>query len=243
MDRFDIMRAIKAPFQDPEWLNKTLLGLLWGILGVTLPAIYGAQLAYIRSVREGDERLPAWDDFGAKWLEGFMVSVAGMLYALPVLIVGAVFFLPGIIAAASGGDSDLAGALVGGGACVFSLIATVYGVAVSLLLSAAMTHYAIRRNFGAFFEFREIIGHVRGNTGYFAAWLWLLLLSAGLSTITSVVTGVTGGLGAIVLPAASYLASMMMGHILGQWARYSYPLVPVTQVPFEQPPLSQPPVA
>lgn len=227
MDRFDIGRALKAPFDDAEWMNKTLLGFVWSLLVVTAPAVYGAQLEYTRRVAAGNETLPEWDDFGTKWVEGLLVGIAGFLYFLPVLILGAVLVAPAAIAAAgSGGDSDAIAALVGGGTCVFTIVAMVYGVGMSIFFSAAMTHYAMTRSFGAFFRFGEIMAKVRGGTGYFTAWLYVLLISVILSTVSSFVSGLTGGLGAIVMPAVSYLAAMMMGHVMGQWARVAYAVAP-----------------
>ncbi len=70
MDSIDLSRALKAPFQDSEWVKKTLMGWLWMLLGVTAPAVYGAQLDYIKSVSEGREDLPNWDDCtGAGYLD------------------------------------------------------------------------------------------------------------------------------------------------------------------------------
>ena len=86
MDKIDLGRAFKAPFADAEWVKKTLMGWLWMLLGVTAPAVYGAQLEYIKSVSEGREDLPDWSDFGNKWVKGFMLLIAGFIYTLPIWI-------------------------------------------------------------------------------------------------------------------------------------------------------------
>ena len=39
MDKIDLGRAFKAPFEDKEWVKKTLLGWLWMLLIVTSPAV------------------------------------------------------------------------------------------------------------------------------------------------------------------------------------------------------------
>jgi hypothetical protein len=49
MDRIDLGRAFKAPFEDKEWVVKTLLGFLWGLLVVTIPAVIGAEHGELRS--------------------------------------------------------------------------------------------------------------------------------------------------------------------------------------------------
>lgn len=222
MDRFDLGRAFRVPFDDPGWVNKALMALVWSLLVVTLPAIYGAQVAYIRSVARGDERLPDWDGFGQKWVDGLLVALAGLVYFLPVLALGAVLFLPAIIAGVAGGDSGALGALVGGGACVFVLASLVYTAAVSVFYSAAITHFAMRGTFGAFFDLKGIATLVRGKTGYFTAWLYVLLISVGVSAVSGFLTGATAGFGGILMGAVSYLAAMMSGHILGQWAAVAY---------------------
>ena len=222
MDRFDIGRAFRVPFEDPGWVNKTLMALVWSLLVVTLPAIYGAQVEYIRGVAKGDETLPDWDGFGQKWVDGLLVALAGFVYFLPVLALGAVLFLPAIIAGVAGGDSGALGALVGGGTCIFVLVSIVYTAAVSVFYSAAITHFAMRGSFGAFFDLKGIAALVRGKTGYFTAWLYVLLISVGVSAISGFLTGATAGFGGILMGAVSYLAAMMSGHVLGQWASVAY---------------------
>ncbi len=102
MDKIDLGRAFKAPFADTDWVKKTLLGWLWMLLGVTSPAVYGAQLEYIKSVSEGREDLPDWSDFGTKWVKGFLLLVAGFIYFLPVIVLGFIFAIPVVIAARLG---------------------------------------------------------------------------------------------------------------------------------------------
>ena len=100
MDSIDFGRALKAPFNDKGWPAKTALGFLWLLLGITSPVVYGAQLEYITRVSNGNEELPDWSDFGSKWVKGFLVSVAGFIYFLPIIILGFIMFVPGIISAA-----------------------------------------------------------------------------------------------------------------------------------------------
>ena len=95
----DIARAFKAPFEDPEWVKKTLLGWVWFMLIVTIPAVYGAVIEYVGSVARGDERLPEWNDFGGKWVKGFLAGVAAFIYFLPVVVIGALLVVPVAISA------------------------------------------------------------------------------------------------------------------------------------------------
>lgn len=217
----DFGRAFKAPFEDKDWIVKTLLGLLWGLLVVTSPALYGAQVEYIRGVANGDEGIPGWDGFGKKWVEGFLISIAGFIYALPIVILGAIMvgstLIPVIL---SGGDSGAATGLFGGTTCLFVFIAMVYGILVSIFFYGAIVQYAMKGNFGAFFQIGEILGRVRGGSGYWTAWLYALLVSFGGSLVTSLLSST--GIGAILYGAVVYLMLIITGHLFGQWARSAY---------------------
>ncbi len=222
MDSVDFGRALKAPFNDKGWPMKTLLGFLWGFLVVTAPAVYGAQIEYTLRVANGNEELPDWSDFGSKWVKGFMVILAGMIYSLPITILGAILILPGMISAFMSGDSNAIGGLLAGGSCLFILVATVYWIALWLFFSAATVHYAVKGTFGAFFQFGEILAHIRDGSGYFAAWLWSVVVGMAIGVMMSIVSGVTGGVGGFLYPAATYLMVMITSHLFGQWAARSY---------------------
>jgi len=219
MDVIDLSRALKAPFQDSEWVKKTLMGWLWMLLVVTAPAVYGAQLDYIKSVSEGREELPNWDDFGAKWVKGFMLLVAGFIYTLPIWILFFILALPGFIAAV-GSNGNAGAGLFGGGMCLFSVIAFVYAIGIAIVLYGATVNYALKGTFGALFAFSDIMTHVRDGSGYFNAWLWAIVVSMGGGVIISVLSST--GIGYIAVPAVSYLMAMITAHLFGQWAARSY---------------------
>ena len=245
MSQIDLGRSFKAFFADKDWITKTLLGFVWLLLGVTAPAVAGAQLKYIRGVSEGNEELPDWSDFGSKWVAGFLVFVAGFIYFLPVVLLGTIFVVPAVFAAISGGDSDVFGALLGGSMCVFLPLAVVYSVAVSVLFSAAMTNYAMKGTFGALFEFGAILQKVRGGSGYFTAWLFTIVIAFIGSVVTSALSAT--GVGGILAPAITYFTLMASGHVLGQWAANAYTMAPSPAAPAASypppPPAYQPPPA
>jgi len=221
MDSIDFGRAVKAPFEDKDWIVKTLLGFVWTLLVVTAPAVTGAQIVYIRSVSEGREQLPEWSDFGDLWVKGALAWVAGFIYFLPVIVLSVLFLVPVAVTSVSEGDSGVFASLLTGGACIWVMLVTLYAIAVSVLYYAALTHFSMKGTFGAFFQFGEILAHVRGP-GYFTAWLFSIVVSVVGGTITSVISGATGGFGGIVSPAITYLMLMITGHLFGQWASRAY---------------------
>jgi hypothetical protein len=92
----DIGRAFRAMFDDPAWVGKVLLALLFQVLVVTGPAVLGYYLQYIRNVAEGrDVPLPEWSGFGTYWVRGILVILAAIVY----VIVGLLLFVIGIIPA------------------------------------------------------------------------------------------------------------------------------------------------
>lgn len=235
MNSIDIGRAFKAPFADEKWVNKTLLGFVWILLVVTAPAAMGAMIEYMKGVAEGREDLPEWDDFGGKWVKGFMAGLAGFIYMLPVAILGVVLAVPVFITAVASGDgSGALGGLMAGGMCLFWLIAIVYIVAVSIFFYGAMANYAMKGNFGAFFEVGAVMEKVRGNNGYWTAWLYAIVVSFGASAISGVLSST--GVGAILYPAVAYLSYMITGHIFGQWIASAYGVAPVATAPAYAPP-------
>ena len=223
MDSIDLGRAFKAPFQDRDWVTKTLLGFVWSLLVFTLPAVYGAQVEYISRVSHGDETLPDWSDFGDKWLRGLLVMVAGLIYYLPVVAISVIFFVPIVIASVGAGNSNAAAVFAAGGTCLFMLIAIIYSIAVSIFFYAAVTNYAMTNDFGAFFQFGPIMARVREGSGYFAAWLWALVAGVASSVVVGILSAT--GIGTILAPAVVYLLAMVMGHLFGQWAARSYGVV------------------
>ena len=85
--RLDIKENIVFPFSDPSWITKTLIGTACQLLGVTLPALMGYQLAIIRQTANGeDEKLPEFEGFGDLWIRGFKLFIA--LFVLSMVPVG-----------------------------------------------------------------------------------------------------------------------------------------------------------
>jgi hypothetical protein len=221
MNSIDIGRAFKAPFEDQNWVTKTLLGLVFGLVFFLAPAITGAMLEYIKKVSQGQEDLPEWSDFGNKWVKGLVVIVAGMIYFLPVWALGLVFLVPVFLA--GGADSDALAAVASGGLCLFWIVAFIYTIAVAVLFYAAIANYALTGEFSAFFRFGEILTRVREGSGYWAAWGTAVLATF----VASAISGAIPVVGWLVAGALTYLASMVGAHALGQWAAKSYRVAPV----------------
>lgn len=159
---FDFTKAFTVPFQDPDWLSKTLIGGLFSLLGLLIVGHffvvgYLAQLA--RNVAAGMERpLPRWDDLGSYFVEGLKLVLVGVVYSLPlILLVFAVAIPAGILESQGAGTaSDMLGGVL---LCLmFPLL-----IVVMVVLPAALIRAAVLRRAGAAFELGSIVTFIKAN--------------------------------------------------------------------------------
>ena len=228
----DIKRSLSMPFRDPNWLRKMGLGGLWLLLWVTGPAALGAILDYIHSVAQGNETLPEWSGFGAKWIAGFLVQVAIAIYCIPV------YLLYGIALSAFGSGGD-------GIAWLALSLAAIWLIAVAVFAYGAIVNFAVKGYFGNLFAVGEISRAIRSRSGY----IGVLGMAFAIASILGAIIGIIAMLGAIIgsispslglvltfmgwilLPWLIFTSWMIMGHMLGQYAAKAYGLPGLVVVP------------
>ncbi len=228
VETIDLGRAFKAVFDDAEWLKKAALAIVWYFLIVTAPVLIGAEIEYIKRVYGGDERLPDWDGFGDKWLKGFFMWLAMLLFMAPIWLLMFAFMIPAILAGSGGGNDEVFGSIMAGGMCLWYVFVIIYSIALWLYALAALTNYAMKGKFSAFFEFQEIWERIKATgSNYWMALLYSLVI--GFATGVAMMVLEFTIIGFLVIPAVLYLGMMGMAHLLGQWARQAYaPSAPVT---------------
>lgn len=99
-------------FKDPEWVKKLLIGTVFALLtplAIGAPFLTGYIIRIIRHRLDGKEDLPAWDNVGDLFVDGVKMIFVGLVYALPILVLGVTLAILMIVAVAV--DSD-AGAVV-----------------------------------------------------------------------------------------------------------------------------------
>lgn len=225
----DLSRALSAPFKDQDWVVKFLLGGLWGLLVVTAPAQLGAMMSYIRSVASDDESLPAWSNFGEKWVNGLLLIVAMIIYMLPAIILYGIVlmatfipFLTTVQEVSPMSPMSPAYDMVPLAApfimiCLLGAISVIWTIVASIPMSAGMVNYSITGRFGSMFAIGELIGLIRSKTGFFKAW--------GLNILIAVVTSIVVNalmmmiIGYVLWPWIYFFAYMAGAHIFGQWAK------------------------
>ena len=212
----DIGRAFSFVFEDENWIVKILIAaaiLLAGVifswvllvpLLLALVFVSGYSVEITRRVIRGNpEELPEWDDWGQMFADGLKVWVIGIVYALPIILVGICLGIPtGLLSENSEGLATFLGLVSG----CFNFL---WAIVMSITLPAAIAFYVDNEDLGAAFRFGEVLAFVRDN------------LSTYLVTfIMSWVANLIGSLGSIVcgigwLVTAPY-AWMVTGHLYGQ---------------------------
>jgi hypothetical protein len=160
----DFGRTLSFFFQDPNWVQKLLIGSLFTILsmfliGTVFVAGYAARLVR-RAARGETYPLPEWDDLGGMFVEGLSVIGAYLLHLLPVMAVFGISFVPLILLGERDGEPSPAALLV---FVPLIIVAVVLLFAVMFYFSAAFTRLAVEERFGAALEVQQNFAFLRRN--------------------------------------------------------------------------------
>jgi hypothetical protein len=143
--------------------------------------------------------LPTWDDLGKKFNDGLVLLLAGLVYALPILVVVCLPLGFMIVPAALSGSSDMeeiANAIAGIGGVVFICLLCVffiYVLALSFFYPAVMVLYAREGTFASCFKFREVFDLIGRNASpYITAWAVNIGVSFAVSLVVGLVQTILG---------------------------------------------------
>jgi hypothetical protein len=188
----------------------------------------------LRNVMEDvPQPLPTWDDLGKKFTDGLILFGAGLVYALPILILLclpiSVMVFSGVISGSSDME-DLAQAIAGAGGllflCVFGVFG-LYGIVLSILHPAILVIFAREGTFASCFKLRQAVDMISRNAGpFFTAWGLSLAVNLGVGLVAAFVTTVVSFipcLGTIIGMAFSLAAGVYIiavyAHLFGQFGR------------------------
>ncbi len=236
----DIGKAFGFVFEDEQWFTKILLGaaiMLIPIFGQL--AVVGYVIAVIRNVMAGHPRpLPAWSDLGRNFMDGLMVTLANLVYGIPIWIIMCpitfVWLLPMLGPIIGGENSDVvgtltatftgvAGLLTAGGVCLASL----FGILLTLLQPVLQIRYARSGQLGTCFQVGEVFRFLFANIGPIiiaTLVLWGAGLAVGIAmsvvgTVVSLIPCLNIILAFVVpllaLPLSMWV-SVIGGHLYGQ---------------------------
>lgn len=229
----NIEKSFNFPFEDKEWLSKLGLGALMMAVPILNFAWSGYLVGILRNVmNDVTEPLPTWDDLGKKFTDGLILVAAGIIYALPILVV---FCMPLGISAVSGRLSEVnnlerlseaGGVLL---ACILCVL-MLYGIALSIIYPAILILFAREGTFASCFKLREALDLITRNLGPFlTAWGLSMAASLVLGLVMGFVNAVVSwipclgwivGL-AISLVSSAYI-SVVYAHLFGQFGRVAF---------------------
>ncbi len=216
----DYGKAFTFPQEDPDWLKKVaiagvimlvafipVVGWLIGLL------LTGYSLEITRRVIAGEQPiLPEWTDFGALFKKGLFVIVVGLVYALPLIVVGACAGLPSAGLALIG-DSDTAQTLATIASVVsacFGCLAAIYAIVMAVVLPAAIGKLAATGEIGPALRVGEVFGLVRAKPGVYI--IVALLAGLAISVLSSI-----GAIACVVGAAWGIAYGLIAGaHLYGQ---------------------------
>jgi hypothetical protein len=227
----NLAKALSYPFEDKQWASKIAMGALISIVPILNFAWLGYIVGLIRRVIKGDPLpLPGWDDLGKKFMDGLILFLAGLVYALPaILLIGGmlVIWLPAILAG-SNSTQGVTNALIATGSVIsLSLICVLilYGLALSIAFPAIYVEYAIKGTFASCFDFKDIFARIKKNAGaFFTAWGVYLGISIGASLAAGIVGALLGWIpclgpliGFLVGLASGLYVQLVYAHLFGQY--------------------------
>jgi hypothetical protein len=227
----NLEKVFTYPFEDKQWASKIGLGALISIVPILNFTWIGYIIELIRRVIKGDPLpLPGWDDLGKKFMEGLILFLAGLVYALPViLLIGVmlVIWLPTMLAGNNSAQSVTNALIASGSVISLGLICVLilYGLALSVAFPSIYVEYALKGTFASCFDFNAIFARIKKNAGaFFTAWGVYLGISIGASIAAGIVGAAIGWipclgqlLGFLVGLAASLYVQLVYAHLFGQY--------------------------
>lgn len=230
----DIGKSFSFPFEDNQWISKLGLGAVIAMVPVLNFAWTGYMGELIRNVMNGaPQPLPNWDDIGKKFMDGVMLMVAGLVYALPMLIVICLpmgFMVIPAVLSSNGDMQDIANAIAGAGSVLFMCLLCVfmvYALVLSVIYPAILIIFAREGTLASCFKFREVFDMISKNMSPFlTAW--------GVSVAAGFVVGLVSGGAQVILnfiPCIGQIAAFILAigivvyttaiyaHLFGQFGR------------------------
>jgi hypothetical protein len=230
----DLRKAFSYPFEDKEWVNKVLIGLLILLVPILNFAWVGYSIEIMRRVIKGEALpLPGWDDLGKKFTDGLQLFLVRLVYVLPmILLVGVpltIMIVPAILASGKNTQQLAAVIATAGGLASLCLIGLtiLYALALSVLFPAIYVEFARHGSFSACFNFKSIFGEITRNAGtYFTAWGVYL----GVTIVASMAGGIFGGffgwipclgqlIATVLIFSTSIYILLVHAHLFGQYGR------------------------
>ena len=175
--------ALSYPSNSDDWLKTILIGGILMVASVLIiPAflLQGYFVRVLRSAARGEDTPPSFEDWEGMLVDGFKLFGIAIAYSLFAII------LPVIVVGIGAMISDILGVILG-------LLAIVFMFAVSYLIPAAQTNFALTGKFGAAFEIKQVTD-AAFTSQYFVAILLAMVVGGILGFISALLSFIVVGL-------------------------------------------------
>lgn len=208
-----IINSLKYAISDVGALLWGGVAVLGSMLLIGLPFLFGYITQCGRSVLQGNNKLPAWDNLGGKFTDGIMILIvmlvfgliSGLLYVLvmPFIVVGAII------------ESEL---LLFAGILML-LPAIAISAIVSLLMPAAWVEYAVTGDLvRAINPICALRLAARNPIAYIGAVIATMIINALLSIPAALV---------VTVPWTTFIGYASAAYVYAWFYRQTNPAVPV----------------
>ncbi|MBO8129245.1 MAG: DUF4013 domain-containing protein [Peptococcaceae bacterium] len=173
----NIEQIIKFPFTAKDWIIKILIGGVLNAIPIINFFSTGYCLEVMKRTIDGHPAMPAWDNWGAKFLKGIMALLLSIVYMLPVVLI--ILFV---------GIADNAGADVSPAAT--GILVVLLAVFIWFVFPMALAVYVDTGNFRAAFKLEKVFDCIRVVIGdYLIAYVVFIGLGflVGLITLIPVI--------------------------------------------------------
>lgn len=162
------MQSERTILQDSDLVKKILIGGLLALTGIGYIPLTGWMLETIRRfVRQDEELLPEWDDFGKYIMDGLKILVWGIVWSLPAILLVICLSTILLVAPSQMASSRDAEALIAVLSVAASIIAMIYAIPVSFLTAPAMGILAETDSLAEAINPSSVIQVFRSNPGGF----------------------------------------------------------------------------
>jgi hypothetical protein len=233
----DIGKSFSFQFEDQQWISKLGLGAVIAIVPILNFAWSGYMVGIMRNVANNvAEPLPQWDDLGKKFSEGLTLFAAGLVYALPMLIVIclplSIFTFSSMLSGNNNLQNIAQAVATASGLLLYCLMCLflIYLLLLSVIYPAILVIFSREGTFASCFKFREVINLVSKNAGpFFTAWVVNLMSGLGIGFIVGVVNMLIGW-----IPCVGWIAALIVGlgsgvyiatisaHLFGQFGAIAF---------------------
>jgi hypothetical protein len=160
----------------------------WGrwILLVISTIIFPLIMGYMVRIYSGVKPAPEADNWVGMFIDGIKLLIIGIIYAIPVFIIMAIFVIPAIMM----GDGDPMLAL--GSLGIGMIIVFIVAIIISLISAIGMIRFAQKDSMGQAFAFGAILEHI-GKIGwgsYIIALIVLWIVGIVFSVITTILSAI-----------------------------------------------------